>query len=309
MSEERGSREVRPAGRLFCFGLGYSALTLARRLMAEGWSVAGTTRSEDKRVRLAADGIEAHLFDRGRPLADAAIALAGASHLLSSVPPDGTGDPVLDQHRSDIAAVETLGWLGYLSTTGVYGDRGGDRVDEDSDLAPTGERGRRRVAAEEAWLDLWERDGLPVHLFRLAGIYGPGRSALDGVRDGTARRIDKPGQLFSRIHVDDIARVLEASIARPRPGAAYNLCDDEAAPPQEVVAYACELLGREPPPLVPFEEAELSDMARSFYRDNKRVSNARIKAELGVTLEYPSYREGLRAILAETDSKSEDEFK
>ncbi len=298
MSEERGSREVRPAGRLFCFGLGYSALTLARRLMAEGWSVAGTTRSEDKRVRLAADGIEVHLFDRDRPLDDPGTALAGASHLLSSVPPDGTGDPVLDLHRSDIAAVETLGWLGYLSTTGVYGDRGGDRVDEDSDLTPTGERGRRRVAAEEAWLDLWERDGLPVHLFRLAGIYGPGRSALDGVRDGTARRIDKPGQLFSRIHVDDIASVLEASIARPRPGAAYNLCDDEAAPPQEVVAYACELLGREPPPLVPFEEAELSDMARSFYRDNKRVSNARIKAELGVTLEYPTYREGLRAILA-----------
>ena len=298
MSEERGSREVQPAGRLFCFGLGYSALTLARRLMAGGWSVAGTTRSEDKRVPLAGEGIEAYLFDRDRPLDEAGTALAGTSHLLSSVPPDGTGDPVLDLHRSDIAAVETLGWLGYLSTTGVYGDRGGDRVDEDSDLAPTGERGRRRVAAEEAWLDLWERDGLPVHLFRLAGIYGPGRSALDSVRDGTAKRIDKPGQLFSRIHVDDIASVLEASIARPRPGAAYNLCDDEAAPPQEVVAYACALLGREPPPLVPFEEAELSDMARSFYRDNKRVSNARIKQELGVTLEYPTYREGLRAILA-----------
>jgi nucleoside-diphosphate-sugar epimerase len=158
------------------------------------------------------------------------------------------------------------------------------------------------MAAEEAWLDLRERDGLPVHLFRLAGIYGPGRSALDVVRDGAARRIDKPGQVFSRIHVDDIAAVLLASIARPRPGAAYNLCDDEAAPPQEVVTYACELLGREPPPLVPLEKARLSNMARSFYRDNKRVSNARIKDELGVTLAYPSYREGLRAILAETDA-------
>ncbi len=289
--------ENRP-GRLFCFGLGYSALALARRLRGEGWSVAGTTREEDKAQRLADDGLEVFPFDRGRPLDDPAAALAGSSHLLSSVPPDGEGDPVLDHHRVDIAALEGLDWLGYLSTTGVYGDRDGGWVDEDSDLAPTGERGRRRLAAEAAWLELWELDGLPVHLFRLAGIYGPGRSALDGVRDGTAKRIDKPGQVFSRIHVDDIARVLEASIARPRPGAAYNLCDDEAAPPQDVIAYACELLGREPPPLVPFEAAELSDMGRSFYRDNKRVSNARIKDELGVSLAYPTYREGLEALLA-----------
>ena len=286
------------AGRLFCFGLGYSALALARRLGAQGWSIAGTTRSPDTADRLAAEGIEVFLFDRDRPLDDPAGALAGTSHLLTSAPPDGTGDPVLEHHRADIAALEGLAWLGYLSTTGVYGDRGGGWVDEDSALTPTGERGRRRVAAEAAWLDLWERDGLPVHVFRLAGIYGAGRSALDTVRDGTARRIDKPDQVFSRIHVDDIAAVLQASMEQPRPGAAYNLCDDEAAPPQEVIAYACELLGREAPPLVPFEAAELSDMARSFYRDNKRVSNARIKDELGVALTYPSYREGLRAILA-----------
>ncbi len=298
MGEETEAPGVGPSsGRLFCFGLGYCALALARRRLAQGWSVAGTTRSEDKADRLAAEGIEVFLFDRGRPLEDPATALAGTSHLLSSAPPDGTGDPVLDHHRPNIAALESLAWLGYLSTTGVYGDRGGAWVDEDSALTPTGERGRRRVAAEEAWLDLWERDGLPVHLFRLAGIYGPGRSALDGVRNGTARRIDKPGQVFSRIHVDDIAGVLQASMARPGPGAAYNLCDDEAAPPQEVVAYACALLDREPPPLVPFEAAQLSDMARSFYRDNKRVSNARIKDELGVALAYPSYREGLRALL------------
>jgi len=292
--------------RLFCFGLGYSALALARRLLAEGWSVAGTTRSEDKAEILSAEGIEVHLFDRGRPIENPAAALAGTSHLLSSVPPgpeveSGTGDPVLGHHRSDIAALENLAWLGYLSTTGVYGDRGGGWVDEESELTPTGERGRRRAAAEEAWLDLWERDALPVHLFRLAGIYGPGRSALDSVRNGTARRIDKPGQVFSRIHFDDIAGVLQASIARPRPGAAYNLCDDEAAPPEQVIAHACELLDLEPPPLVPFEEAQLSDMARSFYRDNKRVSNARIKDELGVALAYPTYREGLGALLAEMD--------
>ena len=291
-------------GRLFCYGLGYSALALARRLRTEGWSVAGTTRSPDKARRLAAEGIAVFLFDRDRPLEDPVAALAGTSHILSSAPPDGDsrlggGDPVLDHHRADIAALEGLAWLGYLSTTGVYGDRGGGWVDEDSELAPTGERGRRRLAAEEGWLDLWEREGLPVHLFRLAGIYGPGRNALETVRRGKARRLDKPGQVFSRIHLDDIAAVLRASIARPRPGAAYNLCDDEAAPPEEVIAHACQLLGREPPPLVPFEEAELSDMARSFYRDNKRVSNARIKEELGVALAYPTYREGPKALLAE----------
>ena len=302
MGEETGQAGTAAAsGRLFCFGLGYSALTLARRLQTQGWSVAGTTRSQDKADRLSAEGIEAFLFDRSQPLDEPAAALAGTSHLLSSAPPDVAGDPVLDHHRADIAAVESLAWLGYLSTTGVYGDRDGGWVDEDSELAPTGERGRRRVAAEDAWLDLWERDGLPVHLFRLAGIYGPGRSALDTVRHGTAKRIDKPGQVFSRIHVDDIAAVLEASMARPRPGAAYNLCDDEAAPPQEVIAHACALLGREPPPLIPFEEAELSGMARSFYRDNKRVSNKRIKNELGVALAYPTYREGLRALLAAQD--------
>ena len=302
-TDAAGPGATTTSGRLFCFGLGYSALALARRLLARGWSVAGTTRSQDKAGRLSAEGFEVFLFDRRRPLEDPAAALAGTSHLLSSAPPDpevepGAGDPVLDHHSADIAALESLAWLGYLSTTGVYGDRGGAWVDEDSALTPTGERGRRRVAAEDAWLELWERDARPVHLFRLAGIYGPGRSALDTVRNGTARRIDKPGQVFSRIHVDDIAAVLQASIARPRPGAAYNLCDDEAAPPQEVVAFACALLGREAPPLVPFEAAELSDMARSFYRDNKRVSNARIKDELGVALAYPSYREGLRAILA-----------
>jgi nucleoside-diphosphate-sugar epimerase len=223
--------------------------------------------------------------------------LAGSSYLLSSVPPDEHGDPVLDLHGADIARTRSLRWVGYLSTTGVYGDRGGGWVDETSPLLPTGERGRRRVSAEGQWLDLRRRHGIPVHVFRLAGIYGPGRSALDAVRSGSPRRIVKPGQVFSRIHVADIARVLRASMARPRPGTVYNVCDDDPAPPADVVAFACELLGVAPPPPVPIEEAELSEMALSFYADIKRVSNRRIKQELGVSLLYPGYRDGLAALL------------
>ncbi len=286
-----------PTPRLFCFGLGYSAQALARRLRARGWAVAGTTRSEAAAAVLRAQGYEVFVFERARPLAEPAAALAGTSHLLVSVPPDEAGDPVAELHGDDTAACQGIAWAGYLSTTGVYGDRAGGWVDEDSKLVPTSERARRRVAAERAWLDLHQSAGLPLHVFRLAGIYGPGRSALDQVRAGTARRIQKPGQVFSRIHVDDIARVLQASIARADPGRVYNLCDDAAAPPAEVIAYASELLGVAPPPLVAFEAAELSAMARSFYRDNKRVSNRRIKEELGVALAYPDYRTGLKAIL------------
>ena len=285
--------------KLFCFGLGYSARAFAATLQAEGWRIAGTCRGADKARDLAAQGIEAHVFDRGRPLADPAAALAGTTHLLSSVPPDAGGDPVIDHHADDIAALGSLDWVGYLSTTGVYGDRQGGWVDESSPLEPTGERGRRRQRAEAAWLDLWRNYGLPVHIFRLAGIYGPGRSALDTVRSGRARRIVKPDQVFSRIHRDDIVQVLRASAAAPNPAAAYNLCDDEAAPPQTVIEYACDLLGVAPPPEIPFESAELSDMARSFYRDSKRVRNDRIKDELGVRLAWPSYRDGLKGLLAD----------
>jgi nucleoside-diphosphate-sugar epimerase len=285
--------------RLFCFGLGYSALALARRLHAGGWTVGGTCRGEDKRDALAREGIEAHVLDRDRPLDDVTAALAGTTHLLSSVPPDAAGDPVLARHGGAIAAIgRTLAWVGYLSTTGVYGDRAGGWVDESSALQPTGERGRRRCAAEAAWLALWQQHGVPVHLFRLAAIYGPGRSALDQVRSGTARRIDKPGQVFSRIHVEDIAAALEASMARPHPGTVYNLCDDAPAAPQTVIDFACALLGVAPPPVVAFDQADLSPTARSFYDDNKRVANTRMKQELGVRLRYPDYRAGLRALLA-----------
>ena len=283
--------------RLLCFGLGYSARVLADRLTGEGWTVFGTSRNAEHAAALREAGCEAAVFDREHLLP--AAAFAGATHVLVSIPPDEAGDPVLDTHAGDIAALPGLAWLGYLSTTGVYGDRGGGWVDETSDLRPSGVRGRRRVAAEAGWLDLWRRRGVPVHIFRLAAIYGPGRSPFEALRASTARRIAKPGQVFSRIHVDDLASVLTLSMARPRPGAIYNVCDDEPASPEAVVAHAAALLGMAPPPLVPFAAADLSPMARSFYDDNKRVSNALIKAELGVVLRYPDYRAGLAAILAD----------
>jgi nucleoside-diphosphate-sugar epimerase len=291
-----------PGSHLLCFGLGYSALVLARLLDAEGWRVSGTSRSAEATAELRRLGYPTELFDREHPLP--ADALLSVTHVLVSVPPDASRDPVLDRHADDIASLPGLAWLGYLSTTGVYGDRGGGWVDENSALLPTGERGRRRVMAEEGWLGLWRRRGVPVHIFRLAAIYGPGRSPFAALRAGVAKRIDKPGQVFSRIHVADLARVLRASIAQPRPGAVYNVCDDDPAPPEAVVAHAAKLLGLPPPPLVPLEQAELSPMAQSFYDDNKRVRNALIKDELGVALRYPNYRAGLAAILVDEQNRA-----
>ena len=276
-------------GTLFCFGLSYSANTLAERLAARGWKIRGTTRRPEKAGALAARSWLMFPFDRSRPLQPEA--LAGVSHVLTSIAPDEQGDPALDLHAADLQGVD---WVGYLGTTAVYGDRQGGWVDEDTPIEPTLARADRRARAEAAWLD----SGLPVHIFRLAGIYGPGRNAFVNLKEGTARRIVKPGQVFSRIHVEDIATVLEASIGRPRPGAVYNVCDDEPAPPDQVVTHAAELLGVEPPPAQDYETAELSPMARTFYRDNRRVRNRRIKEELGVRLAYPSYREGLAALLA-----------
>lgn len=278
--------------RLFVFGLGYSATVLAHRLVEKGWRVDGTRRSE-----AAAPGdIATHRFERGHPLDDAGrAALAAATHLLSSVPPDEAGDPVLDAHGRDIAAHRGLAWVGYLSTTGVYGDSGGAWLDETAPLKPSSARGRHRVAAEAAWRKL-AAQSVPVHIFRLAGIYGPGRNAIAQLRAGTAKRVDRPDILFSRIHVEDIASVLEASIKRPNPGAVYNVCDDRPAPSEAVVRHAAALIGVEPPPLTAFEDAGLSPMARSFYADNRKVSNARIKRELGVRLAYPDYEAGLEAL-------------
>ena len=298
--DEQAMTDAKGPGHLFCFGLGYSAQAFARRLIPRGWRVSGTCRTAEACAQAAALGFDAHVFG-GRIVGPRTrAALARATHLLASVPPGQAGDPVIAAFAADIAHHERLAWIGYLSTTGVYGDRKGAWVDEESELRPTGERGARRVEAERLWLNFWDGHGLPVHLFRLAGIYGPGRGVLDQVRAGTARRVAKPGHVFSRIHVDDIANALEASIARPHGGRVYNVCDDEPAEPTAVVEYACKLLGVPPPPMVPWDEAKraLSPMALSFYDDDKRVRNTRMKAELGVRLRYPTYREGLRAIAA-----------
>ena len=276
---------------LLSFGHGYSARALGRLLLPQGWRVTGTTRSTDKAAELCAEGTHPLVW----PGADLGPALGSATHLLISAAPDDDGDPVLCLVKDEIAArAGQFEWVGYLSTTGVYGDRDGDWVDESSVLNPATVRGRARVKAEAEWATL----GLPLHIFRLAGIYGPGRGPFEKVRQGTARRIIKPGQVFSRIHVDDIAQVLLASINRPHPGASYNLCDDDPAPPEDVIAYAAELLGLPIPPAEDFATAEMTPMARSFYAESKKVRNDRIKTELGVTLIYPDYRSGLAALLA-----------
>jgi nucleoside-diphosphate-sugar epimerase len=276
---------------LLCFGLGYSAEVLAQRLLARSWRIVGTSRKAEKRRELEAKGFVMHPFDRHHPLP--AAAFAAVTHVLTSIAPDETGDPVLDLHGHDLRAAG-LAWAGYLGTTAVYGDRAGEWVDETTPIDPTLARADRRARAEAAWLG----SGLPVHIFRLAGIYGPGRNPFVNLKTRSARRIVKPGQVFSRIHVEDIATVLEASIDRPNPGQVYNVCDDEPAPPQDVVAHAADLMGIAPPPEQDYRTAELSPMARTFYQDNRRVRNERIKTELGVRLAFPSYREGLLALLA-----------
>ncbi|HBH25880.1 MAG TPA: NAD(P)-dependent oxidoreductase [Rhodospirillaceae bacterium] len=286
--------------KFFCFGYGYTAQRLGRALAREGgWTLAGTTRAPERKEALGYEDVKAHIFDHAYPLPDVGKMLAGTTHLLLSVPPDVDGSLVARAHGEEIAALPGLSWVGYLSTTGVYGDRGGGWVDEDSAANPTTIRGTRRAMAERQWYALHRSHGLPLHIFRLAGIYGPQRSALDAVRAGMSRRIDKPGHAFSRIHVDDVVQVIRASMAAPAPGRVYNLADDCPAPSHAVIAYACDLLGLSVPPLLPFSEADLAPITRSFYADNKRVHNDRIKRELGVRLLYPSFREGLAACLAE----------
>ncbi|QYK42010.1 MAG: SDR family oxidoreductase [Paracoccaceae bacterium] len=275
-------------GTLLSLGHGYTAAALARVLLPQGWRVIGTTRSPGRLAELVAQGVDGVVWP-GTPLAPL---LAQTTHVLSSIAPDAEGDPVIRAERAAMLSARPV-WAGYLSTTAVYGDHAGDWVDEDTPLTPATERGRWRVRAETEWAAL----GWPLHVFRLAGIYGPGRGPFAKVLDGTARRIVKPGQVFSRIHVEDIAQVLAASIAKPMPGSFWNVCDDDPAPPEDVIGHAAALLGLPLPPEESWDTAEMTPMARSFYAESKRVRNDRIRRILGVNLRYPTYREGLGALL------------
>ncbi len=275
---------------LLSIGHGYSAQALGRQLILLGWDVIGTSRKSEN--------LPATTASLQWPDGDISKALKGATHLLTSVAPNTEGDPVLNALRPGIAAAAPhLKWFGYLSTTGVYGNHDGAWVDEDTPLTPATKRGQLRVEAEAEWQTLAAECDLPLHIFRLAGIYGPGRGPFAKVRGGTARRIIKPNQLFSRVHVDDIAATLLASIKQPNPGRVYNVCDDIPAPPQDVIAYAAKLLEMPIPEAVDFKTAEMTPMARSFYAESKSVRNDRIKTELGVTLRYPTYQDGLLALL------------
>lgn len=276
---------------LLSFGHGYSATALSDQLVQQGWQVFGSCRTEDKMPTLKAKGVKPLLW----PGDSVSEALEQASHLLLSVAPGADGDPVLNALGDVIAKrADQFEWVGYLSTVGVYGDHQGGWVSEDTPSAPATKRGELRVAAESAWSAI---EGLPLHIFRLAGIYGPGRGPFAKVHAGTARRIIKKDQVFSRIHVEDIVQVLLASIEHPNLGAVYNVCDNDPAPPQDVIAFAADLLGVPVPEAIPYDEVEMTPMAKSFYAESKRVRNDRIKDELGVQLRYPDYRAGLRALL------------
>lgn len=288
-------------GDVFIFGLGFSARAWARRLAEGGYGVGGTCRSEAKRERLQQEGLRAWVWSGGG-LEDEA-ALMAADGVLVSVPPAGakagsrasSTDAVWEAYGGVLAQkVQSGCWLGYLSTTGVYGDWAGAWVDEETRPVPTQERARARWAVEQRW------QGIGAHIFRLAGIYGPGRNALERLRAGKGYGVDKPGQVFGRVHCEDIAQVLSVSMVRPCPGRIYNVTDDEPCALLEVLRYGAGLLGLPEPEAVGLEDERLSEMAQSFYGDNKRVRNTRMKVELGVELRYPSYREGLRALAAMT---------
>ena len=290
------------APRLLCLGYGYTARAFAALKRTEGWRIAGTTTSPEKANTIEREGVAARLWRDG-VFDPAWVGDAGA--LLVSTPPGEDGCPAFNAASQMIAKrAKQFRWIGYLSTNGVYGDYDGEWVSEESALRATSLRALRRIEAEKSWLALADEHDLPLIIFRLPGIYGPGRSAINTVREGQAKRIYKEGQVFSRMHVDDIAAALSASMENPRLHNIYNLADDEPAPPQDVIEYACKLLGVEPPPLVPLEKAELSHMAKSFYADNKRVSNQRLKDALGFKLRYLTYREGLKAILELEMSKT-----
>ena len=293
---ESSIQETSKPGTLFCFGHGFSSRALAQRLIPKGWDVSGTCRDIDSKKLLNNEGqlYEYNGININKEIYDA---IDRSTHLLISIPPQASDDLVLDRFSNEILNWKHLKWIGYISSTGVYGDAKGEWVYESSILRPATTINQMRVAIESAWLKLYEVNSLPIVIFRCGGIYGPGRNILISVKLGRCKRIEKPGLVFSRIHVDDLAQTLEASMLNPIPGEIYNVSDDQPSSPAEVVEYACSLLNVKPPPLIPYESAELSEMARSFYEANKRVSNKKIKLDLGICLEYPDYKVGLSTLL------------
>ncbi|MEP4769311.1 MAG: SDR family oxidoreductase [Roseibium sp.] len=281
--------------RLFVFGVGFSSKAFIEEVRKDFDWIGGTTRTPEKADDLRANGIEPFLFDGEKSGEGIADALKQATHILVSIGPNEAGDPTFNQHGDNIAASKAK-WIGYLSTVGVYGNHDGDWVDETTQCKPVSVRSKQRVAAEETWLNFSKTNGIPVQIFRLSGIYGPGRNALENFKKGRARRLVKPGQVFNRIHVSDIAGAVSAAMTEPTTRI-FNITDDEPAPPQDVVTFAADLLGLAPPPEIPFETADLTPMARSFYGENKRVSNQRIKDEFGYKFRHPNYRTALKSLL------------
>lgn len=282
---------------MLAVGLGYSARAIAEKLAAQGWQIAGTARGPETLEAVRAKGYEALPFDGASPSVELARALGDATHLLVSAAPDASGDPLLARHGDDIRAAKNLKWIGYLSTIGVYGDQQGAWIDETAVPLPKSDRSHWRLGAEQAWQDAASGLDIPLQIFRLAGIYGPGRNPLERMKAGRDRTVVKPGQVFNRIHVEDIAATIIAGIeAGAQSAGIFNVADDEPAAPEDVAAFAADLLGIDAPPLVPFDEAEMSPMAQSFYSETKRILNGRIKGDLGVALTYPTFREGLSAL-------------
>ena len=284
---------------LFILGYGYCAQHLVRHDAHRFQCITVTTRSAQKAEILRKQKLDAHLFDAstGAITPDLVLAMQAATHILVCVPPDALGDPCVPVLAPVLKQAAHLRCMIYLSTTGVYGDHQGGWVDESTPLTPSGERGRRRVQAEQQWQQLAEAMGAPLWLFRLGGIYGPGRNVLEQLCAGKARRIVKPGQVFNRIHVEDVVRAILVAFAKLERAGALNIVDDEPAPPQDIVTFAAALLGVLPPPEVAFVDAALSSIAASFYDDNKRVANNALKNSLGLKMTYPSYDEGLRSLM------------
>ena len=291
MSGSDGTAAEAASIEMLIFGCGFSGRAIGERLSRAGAKVSGTTRSRDRFDALQVRGIAPILFDGTGPSDALDVALATATHVVISIAPGDAGDPAIALYAEAIKNAPMLEWIGYLSTVGVYGNHDGDWVDEDTVPRPVSERSRQRVEAENLWMTIALEKGVPIAIERLSGIYGRDRNALLTLRAGKSRRLVKPGQVFNRIHVHDIAGATEL-LARARTNGIVNVTDDEPAPPQDVVAFAAGLEGVEPPPEIDFENADLSPMARSFYGENKRVSNAKLKS-LGYALRFPTYREGL----------------